>query len=882
MRFYWYLLGISLTIILVGIIALNNNVQMVEAAAPVPTPNQVLQSAPRGLDISDYFEMPAYYPGAEGNVTNTAKILRRGQGVPTDMIEMTDGKINSELASFWGKMQADDGSNYNYFDVTKPQTFSMWLYLGDQFPNDSDGMAFVIQNSDDGMNAISRYSGVGSWGFGTKSYPQGGETMGVWGGSNNTSIVPDVNTLAKGAIQKSFALEFDTDHNDKQAYSNLLGFFGSYTRDNFLDATLNNNNVFEAKGQHIAWNYPGNFHTYERHMGTVYVSYAMHHNGAIPNLTLSGNLDVKNAWHHVTFKYYPPTDSSNNAHFDYVYDDKNYDGSLRASKYVRSVKSQTLNLDEFHLAKGATKLRWGFTGSSSTQLKTSGVIFESIPALSSISNTSNLYDITQERDIPDLDKDEHADANVNNGDQLRFEYDLNYQSGWMTSGAIDNNIVLPRFVDFTGDKSGVIGHIFYPNKTVDIPVSSIKDGSIHLQLESMDPSNDKIKIQLNGQANIGNSATAEKQTIAPEHASFDSVRYRGDSMSYQFVINPVTDKLKIDSATDEVQKTSLNKSIDFKGKIGYEKKSAFGDTKITLHTLIDGVEQEQTDETVNADATEYEFSLPIAAEEIGLGKHTVEIFASDSKHRVSESVKYDVDISDYKKLKLDSDNTDITALRYKDSYLTGEIWYDDNSLYTKDELTLYGSIDGGKWVSEKLTGSDLKASNEFTEKLLSDTLSVGVHNIRIYAQDKYRKSDILTYKITVISDYLKLDYDEAYAFQTVNQGTTLVPRSGNWNLKVESTNTVWNLKVQSSPMLNDITSLPLNGEMIYRTDYDEKSLENGPVMIGSGKEPTAEDSITDITKNWLPNTGVLLKIRPNVTAGKYTATMKWSLGNTPA
>ena len=881
MRFYWYLLGITWTIMLAGTIILNNNIQMVEASVQVPTPDQVLQGAPRGLDISDYFEMPAYYPGASGNVTNTAKILRRGQGVPTDMIEMTDGKSNSELASFWGKMQANDGSNYNYFDVTKPQTFSMWLYLGDRFPDESDGMAFVIQNSDDGMNAISRYSGIGSWGFGTKSYPQGGETMGVWGGSNNTSTVPDTNTLANGAIQKSFALEFDTDHNDKQASSTLLGLLGSYTLDDFLDGQKNRNSDFEAKGQHIAWNYPGNSNTYERHMATVYVSYAMHHNGVIPGLTLSGNLNLNNAWHHVTFKYYPPTDNSNNAHFDYIYDDKNYDGSLKASKYARSVKNQTLDLNEFHLKNGDTKLRWGFTGSSSTQSKTSGVIFETIPALSSISNTASLYDITQKRDIPDNDKDSNADSNVNNGDQLRFEYDLNYQSGWMTSGVIDNNITLPKFVDFNGDKSGIIGHIFYPNKTVDIPVSSIKDGIVHLKLDSMDPNNDKIKIQLNGQANIGNSATAEKQTITPEHASFDSVRYRGDSMSYKFVINPVTDQLRIASSTDEIQKASLNKSIDFKGKIEYEKKSAFGDTKITLHTLIDGVEQEQTDRTVDASATKYEYSLPISAEKIGLGEHIIEVFASDSKHRVSDSVKYNVDISDYKKLILDSDSKEITALRYKDSYLTGVLYYNDDSPYTKDELTLYGSIDGGKWVSEKLSGSDLKARNEFTEKLLSDTLSVGVHNVRIYAQDKYRKSDTLTYKITVISDYLKLDYDEAYAFQTVNQGMTIVPRSGIWNLKVESTNTVWNLKVQSTAMLNNVTNLPLNGEMIYCTDDDEKSLENGPVMIGSGKEPTAEDSVTDITKDWLPNTGVLLKMKPNVTAGKYTATMKWSLGNTP-
>ena len=96
-----------------------------------------------------------------------------------------------------------------------------WLFI-DNTDTDSDGLTFVMQSS--GLNALAN---------------QAGPTIGVWADIGGTD------PLSSGAIPQSFAIEFDTYHNN---VTTALG--GS-----MLDRDV-------PSGHHIAWNFPGSNDAY--------------------------------------------------------------------------------------------------------------------------------------------------------------------------------------------------------------------------------------------------------------------------------------------------------------------------------------------------------------------------------------------------------------------------------------------------------------------------------------------------------------------------------------------------------------------------------------------------------------------------------------------
>ncbi|WP_025025190.1 hypothetical protein [Companilactobacillus nodensis] len=149
-------LGIFVTV-LIGLFSVLSK-PLETTAATVPSVSDVLKAAPDGMNLNDYFEKPDNYSPGGGTTSNSAKVVTKGSSTPTDLIEMTSGA--NQICSVWGRMTDSNGKDYNYFDVTKDQTFSMWMYFSGSEGTSSDGMAFVIQNDDRGINAISTYSSL--------------------------------------------------------------------------------------------------------------------------------------------------------------------------------------------------------------------------------------------------------------------------------------------------------------------------------------------------------------------------------------------------------------------------------------------------------------------------------------------------------------------------------------------------------------------------------------------------------------------------------------------------------------------------------------------------------------------------------------------------
>ncbi|WP_125565980.1 lectin-like domain-containing protein [Companilactobacillus insicii] len=740
--------------------------------AATPSISDVLKAAPSGMNLENYFEAPKTYFGDTSNTINSMVTIKQGvMGNKTDVVQMTNG--SNQLASIWGRMATADAPDtpYNYFDVTKEQTFSTWMYFGDDYSKSGDGIAFVIQNDPDGINAISKtYDSLG------KKNPKSGQTIGVWGGMGS----PTVDRLAASAIQNSFALEFDTHHNETE------GFF---SQGDFFDGQKSEDGKsFLAKGQHIAWNYPGDSGVYHQKMGIINFSYYMTHNNVIQNLVMSGNDDIKEVWHHFLFKYIPPVEGSTKAHISYIFNDKNYDGSIRKYNEWDQRKNVEIDISKFNLKPGQERLRWGFTsatGSPGTKSTNNAIVFESIPAVANITASSSLYDFTQEREILDYDQNSQADVNVNNGDKLEFDYSLNYNSGLAETGAIDTKIVLPTYVDFKPDDKGVIGQAIYSNKIVNITSDEVSEGTndkgekisfVTLKLDSLGSKNSNIHIKLFGTANIGSDVSSTVTNVKQEHASFKSPHYSGDLMSPEFTINPVEDKLKITREASFKTVVQHSQCFELDGSIEYEKGSAFDSDKIKLYAIVDGVEQPFSDFKVTKGATKATYNIVKKASLLGLGDHTIELYVSDSKHRVSNHVTYDLSV-------------------------------------TRD------------------------------------------------------------------SSVLRLNSYPDYRFQDINQSpeTRIVKRSGYWNLKVESLNSIWSLKAKATHLIDG--NKELAGGLIFRSGDVEKSLEDNQVLVDKDDTLSDEDRIFDISSGWKPDSGILLKILPNASGGNYHGTITWTLTN---
>src|SRR5699024_9947082 len=296
---------------------------------------------------------------------------------------------------------------------------------------------------------------------------------------------------------------------------------------------------------HIAFRYPGESDTYEGFMetsflGLEYFHYGLNHKGQIHNLYLSGydfDESTDNSWRHITVDYTPPTEGSNAAHISYIYNDKNYDGTAKSYRNWDKRINQEIDISKIKGDSGNTKVRWGFTaatGSPSSVPKDYSILFQQMPNVANADASTSLYDLSQYdssgklgRKISDLEKKETTESkddpkfNVSNKDKLRFDYDIIYNSGFTGTGELTTVINLPEQVDF---KAGInkdladdtIGQIIYSDgnndKTTDISVSDITtdaDGNqiINLKLDALKLEDEKLSVQLYGQANADKTPT---------------------------------------------------------------------------------------------------------------------------------------------------------------------------------------------------------------------------------------------------------------------------------------------------------------------------------------------------------------------------------------
>ncbi|WP_125764142.1 L-type lectin family protein [Companilactobacillus hulinensis] len=578
-------------------IAANNYIN-VNADTTSGDPNDLanaLATAPRGLDISDpTFRLGEFhlnnYP--QYNV-NASKVIKRNQGVDdkTGILRVTNDF--GQLGAIWSNID-----EANYIDISRDQTMSMWLYFGR--PIDStrpkevgDGMAFVLQNDDRGIGAISTFKGD----------PAYGETLGVWGADfdNENSEVTNA-TIAGTSIQKSYAIEFDTFANNLVTYGNLNGKGVSF------DAGMIT--------QHIGMNYPDVPGTYTRQDVNNMVPYrhyfSMHHTVDMKNMNLTDA-----TWHHMTVKFEHATHT-----LSFDYDDKNLDGTYKAPDKSAST---VLDMDHFKLGD-SQKLRWGFTGSTGQYMENNLIVFESIPSFVSADTSASIKNVTKNYTIG-------AGDHVDIGDNLDFTYNLNYESGSKEWSDILASMNLPSEVTFHS------GSVIYNDNAGDveeIPFSEYSNNNVqHLLSKDLSDTNKKATIVLHTTVNSVDRQTDVKESLA----KFSSDNFIINDQTPNFVID--VDALNISTdPSGTVNYGSLSEipdTIPVTGNIWYSKVSTINPATIKVKSSFNGGATVTTSATGIIGATA-PFSLSIDKSQLHIGQNTLTLYGQDNAGKRTKEV----------------------------------------------------------------------------------------------------------------------------------------------------------------------------------------------------------------------------------------------------
>lgn len=207
-----------------------------------PDESGAMSQIPDGLPISEFFSIknPLRPSVANGNypyLYNSAKIASSN---PRLLILAQGNYRNNDSSNRDGVYGAawSNKNKENYFDISKKQTVSVWLYFGSgngsQIEN-GEGMSLVLQNdprvdSTGQSQALGAgFEGLGALGYDKSNYNQTTAFL-----SDVTLPTPEY--VADTAVKNSIALNFDTDNNSASSATgiNAKGPVKLYTNKSLL------------------------------------------------------------------------------------------------------------------------------------------------------------------------------------------------------------------------------------------------------------------------------------------------------------------------------------------------------------------------------------------------------------------------------------------------------------------------------------------------------------------------------------------------------------------------------------------------------------------------------------------------------------------------
>jgi len=573
----------------------------VEGSKGINFSEVMFNELPEGLSNVDTLFHKAEIPNSSNsfNYVNSTKYQNDKPNTQIAVITKV-GEID-KLGASWSD---ENGSTSNYVDITKNQTMSMWLYFGGGTET-GNGMAFVLQN--DGINAFATKDGTTG---------VGGQSMGVWGGVNLTeSPLATPSTLAKRAIQNSWALEFDT-------FADL----GSAKDSNF-DYDINKK--YRNINNHIASGYPADPNMYKSDSNGPILNHEYFDSDIVSTTNRNGRLLTDDNWHHLTVTWNKAEDGQKPS-ITYNYDDKNMDGTPDQYEISRTIP---IDVSKFNLQPGDNKLIWGFTGSTGQQSENNLVAFESIPSLVEASAKATIYDNDQGQNISE-------NGIVHNGDNLTVNYDLQHESGTQAWKSVATDITLPTNINYdTG--SAVITYDDNSTETVDISKVSSNKITQTLKKDINQGGPKAVKISISGKATAGSSAVT---TVATTHSRFKGTNLIKDTQTPSFIIKQPK-PINLKNTYDLNRTISSNENPEIGGQAAYTTSDLLDTTSAKFHISVNnqtGVAYNMSD--YNHDVADtIKFMIP--ADELKQGDNTVSIYVTDAEMNKSNVITYNIKVT---------------------------------------------------------------------------------------------------------------------------------------------------------------------------------------------------------------------------------------------
>lgn len=766
-------------------------------------------SAPRAIVMTDLFKT-----GTGAGVTTTSGMVELTDAnkdptsttlVAKTMVKITDAK--NQKAAIWS-------TDANSFDINTSSKASMWIYFGSKTNTAGDGMALVFQNDANGNAAIA-----------TKA----GETLGVWG--DDSAGGGSLAGTMRGAIQNSWALEFDTHLNNGQSSGNAFD----------VDPKLAEN--------HIASGYPADKATYTDN-NTISDSYKQNHLGII---NYNGYLSNR-TWHHVTIDYKSVSASAGS--MTYTVDDKKpvsgTDDLDPTEDTNQTGQTSTVPIDKSKFNSATGKIRWGFTGSTGDSYENNLVMFETVPGLVNATAKQSVTDITQNN------KDVSANGEVKAGDKVKFTTTATYNGGKQAWKDIGGYLKYPASnIKWTGFELDTLAGNFpseFGNDPSDLSGALISDLSTPGQSSHISFIGEVMPVDVDTQV------TVPAGQFIGSNAMIDS-----NPISYTIKAGPKT-SLTIDGLKD----IDVNYATD--ATISGTVKSSLGGTFAKGTTASVTLNGETT--PIKSDvATDGKFNVTIPKDKLTTGEYTYTVQVTDPDGNTTQKYTQKINIKPVLTLK---DNKGTVVAPYT---LIFQV-IDNSAAMT----TYYKEGDTGTPVElEKYTNTKPGSTQDHSVKLDTTKLAIGTHELTIYSVDS--EGNISNNQtITVVVGVLSISSDDSLNFKNkIPAKTSVLNRDSSYMLKLETSAAKnWTLSVTAGPLTATSDKSTLKQSSIgFRDSNKENMVTLSPtdgtmIMSGVGQEGAIE-------KSWSTDSGILLDVVPSEVkvAETYTSEINWTLTNVP-
>jgi len=611
--------------IILGLAGINFGWEIKAKAQEHVSLDKIIKKAPQGININSYFKVG-------GLSNNSANLIGTSHG-DSQAVYLTNGA--DQLGTIWTKDEAT-------MRLNEDQTASMSMFFDDGRSFQSgDGMAFVMQNDERGLDASSTDRNL---------KPAAGETLGVWG-DDSKNVFSSSEEIAARAIQNSWALEFDTFSNkiEKDNIAAALNsenssFFdeGEYDGKPIAGSGGVNSGAAIARGNpHIASGYPGKAETYQLKRFGRWQYATMKHEGVLYKQLGGPGFLANGEWHHVTLSWKHADQT-----MTYTFDDKDAETG-KDTPWLQQSYTKKIDLQEID-PKGSGKIRWGFTGSTGGNWESNLVVFEKVPGLVDVDAKAVLTDTTDNRVIRAVDS-------IKAGHQVKLDYDLNYASGWEPWRNVEANIDLPKNLSFTS------GLITYANgQTENLSLADLKGRDVKTKLaqdlyKSINENgktpkdNQQATLSLKGQAVLPGKETQTELTKKLVSTPATTSRFVGENavttatlngFNVKSVNDPINLKWTGKSLTDSKDSTkgsalvSAGEAVTLTGNVT----RSSGLDGITLRVTLG----EPTDWQTIPIAENGDFTIKIPSDKLQAKTTSIEISAFDGNTNAANDLTYTI------------------------------------------------------------------------------------------------------------------------------------------------------------------------------------------------------------------------------------------------